>query len=410
VTTASKLLISVAASTAALLAGWANPAQAAQTECATPQAAQYDIALPGHPFGAALSADGSALFATVVADNPAAQNGIAVMRCQAQRYALSHVSPLEPQPVALALSRDGALLLAADDAFVAFLDVRALIDGRRALLGAITDAPGDPEDNDAGSVHVAVSHDGGFAFVADEQNDTITVIDLERARATGFTRSAIVGQIPVGNAPIALVFSPDGKVLYSTAEIALRKDNFAPACRRESGPPDAAPSVPPGVIYAIDVAKAVRDPAHAVVAHIPGACSPVRMAIAPNGKTLYVTNRNSNSVTSYSAERLQAGRTDALLATVPVGPGPVAVAVTSDGRYVLAGNTDRFGPSGGANGSLSVIDARTMHVVGTIPTGAFPREFSSGFGSTLFLSNYRSNTITVFDTTRLSELIQAPKA
>lgn len=407
---ASKLLISVAASAAALLVGWAHPALAAQTECATPQTAKYDIPLPGHPFGVAQSADGSALFATLVADNPAAQNGIAVLRCEAQRYVLAHVSPLEPQPVALALSRDGALLLAADDAFVAFLDVRALIDGRLALLGALTDAPGDPEDNDAGSVHVAVSHDGGFAFVADEQNDTITVIDLERARATGFTRSAIVGQILTADAPIALVFSPDGKYLYSTAEVASKKDNFAPACRREGGPPDAAPSEPPGVIYAISAAKAEHDPANAVVARIPGACSPVRMAIAPNGKTLYVTNRSSNSVTSYSAERLQAGRPDALLATVPVGPGPVAIAATSDGRYVLAGNTDRFGASGGAHGSLSVIDVRSMRVVGTIPTGAFPREFSPGFGTTLFLSNYRSNTVTVFDGARLSELIQAPKA
>ncbi len=302
-------------------------------------------------------------------------------------------------------THDGKLLIVADDGFVAFVDQERALLGRPALLGYFQDVEGDPEDNDAGSVYVNVTPDDRYAFVADEDNQTITVINLARARAGGFTRAAIVGQIPVAEAPVALVFSPDGKYLFTTSEVALKSYNYAPSCRPEGAGSNARLTVAPGVIQTIDVHAAQTDPAHALIGRFAGACSPVRMAIAPDGKTIFVTNRNSNSVTAYSTARMIAGKPDALTATVPVGAGPVAIAVTGDGRYVLAGNTNRFGPSGPSQGTVSVIDTATMRVSGTIPVGIFPRQFSPGIGSILFLSNNRSNTITVFDTSRLSEIV-----
>jgi DNA-binding beta-propeller fold protein YncE len=368
-------------------------------------AARYDVAVPGHPFSAVQSRDGSALFVSVIGNSPARGNGIAVLRCRDGRFRYSHLSPLESSPLGMVGTHDGKLLIVADDGFVAFVDVRRALLGRPALLGYFQDAEGDPEDNDAGSVDVNVTPDDRYAFVADEDNRAITVIDLARARAGGFTRAAIVGRIPVADAPIALVFSADGKYLFTTSEVALESYKYAPKCRPEGAGPKAALTVAPGVIQTIDVHVAETDPVHALIGRFAGACSPVRMAIAPDGKTVFVTNRNSNSVTAYSTARLIAGGPDALTATIPVGAGPVALAVTGDGRYVLAGNTNRFGPSGPSQGTISVIDTTSMRVSGTIPVGIFPRQLSPGIGSILFLSNNRSNRITVFDTSRLSEVV-----
>jgi len=398
---ATLIASSLLAALAAVLA--ASPAVAAG--CASLEA-RYDITLLGHTFGAVQSPDGSAAFATVVTDKPTGASGIAVLQCSDGRYAFSRLIPLEPQPVSIIGTRDGSLLLVADDAFVSFLDETAAIAGKPAFLGYLQDTEGDPEDNDAGSVEVNIAPDDRFAFVADESNNSITVIDIAKVRSDGFTRAAIVGQIPVANAPIALVFSHDGRYLFTTSEVALKKQNFPAACRQEGAGPNAPLTRPPGVIAAIDVGKAETDPEHSVVAQIPGDCSPVRMAISPNGNTLYVTNRNSNTVTAYSSARVIAGRSDALVASVAVGSGPVAIATTADGRFVLAGNTNRFGPGGTANGTISVISTATMKVVGSIPTGVFPREFSRGEGSTLFLSNNRSNTITVFDTSKMAQLMK----
>src|SRR2546428_506600 len=59
----------------------------------------------------------------------------------------------------------------------------------------------------------------GIQFT-DESTRTISVVDLVKARASGFGGSAVIGQIPVGRAPIALTFSNDHRFLYTTSQIA----------------------------------------------------------------------------------------------------------------------------------------------------------------------------------------------
>ena len=68
-----------------------------------------------------------------------------------------------------------------------------------------------------------------------------------------------------------------------------------------------------------------------------------------------------------------------------MGSNPVPVAVTRDGRYVLVGITNRFGSGGTTAGRVVVIDNHTTRIVGSIPVGKFPREFSYGREPTLFL-------------------------
>jgi YVTN family beta-propeller protein len=306
----------------------------------------------------------------------------------------------------MAITHDGKLLVVANDGYVTFLDTSAAINAKAAIIGSIQDVEGDPEDNDAGSVYVNVTKDDRFAFVSDEANLTITVIDLAKARRNGFARSSIVGQIPAANAPIALSFSPDNRYLFTTSEIGRKAYNWPVKCKPEGSQPGAAPENPAGAIITIDVAKAQSVPNQSVISKVPSDCSPVRMALSPDGATAWVTNRASNTVTAFDTAKLVAGDETARIATIPVGSNPVGIGITSDGRYVLAGNTNRFGPGGATNGSISVIDTARKTVVGTLPAGLFPREFSTGTGTTLFLANYRSDTITVFDTSRFAELLK----
>ncbi len=305
----------------------------------------------------------------------------------------------------MAITHDGALLVVADDGFVAFVETSAAIAGKRAIAGYIQDLPGDPEDNDPGSVYVNVSPDDRFGYVSDEQNDTITVIDLAKARRDGFARSSIVGAIPVGNAPIALSFSRDSRYLFTTSEVALRTYGWPKSCRREGAPASSELSIPPGAIITIDTAKAQTDPASSVVAKIAADCSPVRMSVSPDGSTAWVTNRGSNTLTGFSTKGLIAGDSGARVATIEVGSNPVAVWASGDGKFVLVGNTNRFGAGGTTSGTVSIVDVAKKSVVATIAVEEFPRDFSPGFGTTFFLSNYRSNSLTVFDESRLDRLV-----
>jgi DNA-binding beta-propeller fold protein YncE len=249
--------------------------------------------------------------------------------------------------------------------------------------------------------------------VSDENVMTISVIDLARARANGYKRAAIVGTIPTGRAPIALTFTTDGRYLLTTSQRALPADNFPAACKPEGqNPATATVTNPPGEIIVVDVAKAQTDPAHAAVARVPAGCSPVRLALSPDGTTAWVTARNSNAVLGFSVAKLIAGDQTAQVANVEVGTAPVPVVVSPDGQLVLAGNSNRFGLGAAGNQSLTAIDARAAVSGGTaklgqIPAGKFPRELSrTRSGSAVFLANWDSNSIMVFDAARLRSLIR----
>lgn len=385
----------------------APPAAAAGGPC-RPAAASYRIAMPGHPFAVLPSADEQHAFVSVQASNPRTRTGIAVLACRDGRFVPVQFVPLESQPSGMALTHDGKLLIAADDEYVVFVDTARAIAGRPAIAGYFRNL----EDDDAGAVYANVTPDDRFAFVSDENNATITVIDLAKARANGFTRASIVGAIPVGNAPIALTFTADARFLLTTSQRPRRSENVPPACKPEGADPaTAAVTVPPGQIVVIDVQKAQTDPAHAVTARIPAGCSPVRMSLAPDGATAWVTARNSNAVLGFSVPKLVAGDAGAQIVSLPAGAAPVPVLATADGTMVLAGNSNRFGLGAKGDQTLSVFDAREAAngrsaALGQLAVGRFPRELTrTASGSLIFLSNWDSDDVMVFDAARLRQLV-----
>ncbi|HWW74791.1 MAG TPA: YncE family protein, partial [Pyrinomonadaceae bacterium] len=252
-------------------------------------------------------------------------------------------------------------------------------------------------------------------FVSDENVQTVTVINLQRARAEGFKETAIVGKIPTGRAPIALTFSPDGRWLYTTSQIAPEDYKWPVECKPEGqDPATAQPRFPQGAIIVVDVGRAATDPANSVAAKVQAGCSPVRLAIAPDGSRAYVTARNSNALLAFDTSKFQADAANARVGSVPVGTSPVGVAVVNEGKHVVITNSNRFSRDQTKRQTLTVIDAARVSegaaaVVGSIPAGIFPREFGqSPDRQTLFVANFLTDELEVIDLKRMPVERPAP--
>jgi DNA-binding beta-propeller fold protein YncE len=408
------------------------------------------VALPGNPFAVKASADGCWVFVSV----DGANRGIAVLKRGYGRMDMVRVVPVTPAPAGIVLTHDGKLLIAAANNSAVVLDAGRMTTGAKLpIVGKFSGF----DRGFLGSVYVNVTADDKLLFVSQEAAQAITVIDLELARQNGYKPAAIVGNIPVGAAPIALTFSLDGKWLYTTSEGAAPQWNWPRACKPEGAPPQTPEQIaarkadaehqiaalqakqssasdkgaaqlqeeidslkaflsspssprlvnPEGAVVVVDVGQARNRPVDSVAGRIPAGCSAVRMAISPDGRRIYVTARNSNAVEVFDTSKLLSDPDHARVGVAPVGEAPVPVAVIDEGKKVVAGNSNRFA-GGNAPQTLTVLDAAKMEQkgadasLGTIRAGAFPRELSvSADGHTLFLTNAGSSSLQVIDIDRL---------
>ena len=379
-----------------------GPKRTSQCNAAATDPISY-VPLPGHPFSTIASKDGCWLFVSVTSTGPRSTNGVAMLSRSQGKITLKRVIQVEASPTGMVMTHDGKLLIVADDDYVVFLDVMRMTTGRGdPILGYISDG------DSSGSVYVNVTADDKSLFVSDENTATITVINLEKARAEGFKDSAKVGKIPVGDAPIALTFSPDERWLYTTSQGAPKSFNWPIACKPEGQDPATAKvQYPEGAIIVVDATRAKTDPANSVVSKVPAGCSPVRMASSPSGDRVFVTARNSNALLAFDTTALRTDVEHARVGTVPVGTSPVGAAVANEGKLVFVTNSNRFSSNRTARQTLTVIDAAKVGagqaaILGSVPAGAFPREFGqSPDGQTLFVANYSSNELEVIDLKRL---------
>ncbi len=389
------LLSAVLVGLPALCAGAASSA----ADCNAPgNESLYSVNVPGHPFGVISSPDGCWVFASVTVDSRKEGNGLAVLRRNGNGdVSLRRVIKLEHFPAGMVFTHDGKLLILANYHAVTFFDARKLISADAdPVLGSLQTQPNPV------SIYVNVTRDDRYLFVADEGASSLTVIDLVKARTTGFTAAAIIGRIPTGVAPIALTFSPDEKVLYTTSQQAADSWGWPAKCTKEGDPTATRIEKPEGAILVIDVEKAKHDPANAVLQRVPSGCSPVRLDIAADGSSVWATIRNNDAVAAYDATKLLKDPEHARIAWIPVGKAPVGIIVTRDGKYVLSANSNRFGSDAKSAQALTVIDRRRAAVLGTIAVGALPRNFSSSRdGKTLLLTNFLSDTVTLIDAERL---------
>jgi DNA-binding beta-propeller fold protein YncE len=307
-------------------------------------------ALPARPFAVALAPDGARAFVSM--PRPEAR-GLLVLT-PGTPWLLERVLWLDPAivPRGMTTDRAGRYLLVANSAgglIVAQAD--ALAAGSPDPLVLALESPS------AGSMQVILDPDDRFAFVTDEHSSTLSVFDFERSLLSTAPHARLVGQVRTPTAPVGLAQTPDGEHLLIASQ----------------GSGDR------GVLSVLRARDATHDPAGAAVASVPAGCQPVRVAIA--SEVVWVTARGSNSVLAFDLGRLIAGAARPLRAVVRVGAAPVGLALLDRGSTVVVANSNRYSRDSEQPQTLSVIDADAAlkgrrALVGSIPTGAFPREMA----------------------------------
>jgi YVTN family beta-propeller protein len=395
-------VIALVTGTAAAAGGQVN--DAAMSECRTPMRETIThLAMPGSPFQPVATADGCYIFVSLPRTDAGASGGVALVRRSHGAVSLVRVIPTDASPTGIVLTHDGKWLIAAAGATIVILDVpRMIVGASDAVRGSLT------LDDGAGAIYANVTADDRYLFVSLERAQSIAVVDLVKLHAGAKADSALVGLIPVGNAPIALTFSPDERYLYTTSQAAPPRLGWPVACKPEgANQATAVPNHPKGAVFIVDVGKATTNPTTSVVGAVAAGCNPVRLVLSPSGDRAYVTARNSNALLVFDTPKLLSDSANALIATVPVGTAPVGVAVIDSGRKIVVTNSNRFGGSADDHQDLTLIDAGKITagagaVIGTIPAGAFPRELSlTKDGRTLLLTNFASKTLQLVDVERV---------
>jgi len=195
-----------------------------------------------------------------------------------------------------------------------------------------------------GAIHnVYVTPDGKYAVAGSIPTSTISVID------TGSNTLAWTVTLSGGIRPMAFTRNPDG----STKEIIAQLSDFHGfvvvdwAARKEIRRvvlPD-----PPGQKKETQGIQGA--PAHG-------------LAIAQNGKVLWVTSKYYGYVAAYSLPDCK------LLKVVPVGSHPEWLTIPPDGKYLYV--------AAAGDDAVVVVDNDSMKVVKTIPVGAVPKRNTSG--------------------------------
>lgn len=194
-----------------------------------------------------------------------------------------------------------------------------------------------------------------LVFVENSHSGEVSVIDV--------ATNTVSGTIPIGLSPDEIVASPAGDVLYLTRIV-----------RRDDGRTTGN-----GELVAIDPA------ARKVLWRMPLHGSPNHIAVAPDGKHVYIT------IVSGPWTVIVDPAKHAVVDSVDVGTGPHDIDVTRDGKTVYVGlirGTD-----------VTVFDAATRKVIRKIPFAENVRPIAlSPDESQLYVQLSRTHAFMVVDT------------
>ncbi|MEO8180695.1 MAG: bifunctional YncE family protein/alkaline phosphatase family protein [Deltaproteobacteria bacterium] len=276
----------------------------------------------------------------------------------------------------LAYSRDGQKLYASQ-ASGQVLIANVAADGTLALDGLVSSLPRSShaypgrEDGNPYPGGLALTEDGKQLVVALNRNNSLAVVDLQ-------TR-VVVREIPVGNAPHAVVVVGRKAYVSNQAGRPATAQDFT----QDSSGTAIVASVRSG--YAASGTVSIVDLARGVVTKsIEVGLQPT--ALLASGERLFVANSNSDSV---SIIDLASQRVIKTLATTPFpgaafGSSPNGLALSSDDRLVV---------SLGRNNALALYDVggkafRAARFLGLIPTGWYPTSVAlDERGSRLVVAN-----------------------
>lgn len=370
--------------------------------CWSPSGASSDadvpllrIALAKPPTSVAVSRDGRILYVGLDRHFGIA-GGIATYRRDGNTFAKTAEVAVPEGVLGIAVTSDERTIVASTP--IGLVSVAAFALQRNAPVVVSV------RDGDApGTNQLVISHDNRYVLYTDSQTATLGIARLDSSRSSlQKPELTIVGHVPLDRAPGGLVLSPDGRTVFVTSEI----DNVDSTAVTGAGNLQLSRAHcetnlgPSGVLSMVSVAAAIEAPERAVMARTAAGCAPVRVALSPNGRVVWISDRGEARVLAFDVAHLKNGSA-ALLASVDVGSGPVGIALTADGRHALVANSNRTGPlEGGKAGTLSLLDTdAVMHGAAIRPTtlraGSQPREVIAAPDGTFYVTDYNGRSIEV---------------
>lgn len=360
--------------------------------------ASAQTALPGHPVGVAISADGQSKFVSVQPDLGAglgplgqlfglrAPGSVAVLHGRGAATHVVRTIDVGGTPQGMTLTHDGRLLLVTDYFGITLIDAHAALDASASpIVGRLG-------DGQVGTTEVVLSPDDHYAFVSDQSSSAVSVYDIARARASTPMSGGVIGHVPLGAGTIGLALAPDGRHLFATSELA----------------PGSFTGTAPGTLSVIDALVAEHDPAHALVRSLPAGCAPVRVALSPDGSLAWVAARGSDALVVFDTDMLVQGQEPALRRWVTVGREPVGLALVHAGDVAVVANSNHTEHPQDPQ-SLSLVDAVAVlagrpALLGSVPAGAYPRELAlSADGTQLLATNFGTSTLQSIDVGTIPE-------
>ena len=243
---------------------------------------------------------------------------------------------------------------------------------------------------------VAFAPDGTTAYVANYDDDTVSVIDT----ATNATKVGFSAGITVGDGPTGVAFSPDGTTAYvanwfdDTVSVINTTTNTVTSTITVGDGPALVAVSPDGTTAYVtntkdDTVSVINTTTNTVTSTITVGDNPLGLAVSPDGTTAYVTNWLDDNVSVINTT------TNTVTSTITgLGDGPYGVAFSPDGTTAYVTNYLVY-----PDATVSVINTTTNTVTSTI-TGLGVRPSGVAFspdGTTAYATNSDDDTVSVID-------------
>jgi serine/threonine-protein kinase len=329
--------------------------------------------LYGNPYGVAVSRDGKYVFAT----NPATLS-VLIMKPDQTAATQYHyyVASSGETAEGLALTSDGKYAAVAVGNQVNIQGAAAAEQSASTANAANLVVPGVHPVTDANEV--AFSPDDRFAFVTLRNSSKLAVFNMQEALTSGQTRPGVfVGTITLGVQPTGMAVSPDGQWLYVVSAAKSHTAAFGPSeglvsvlstQKLETNPSSAlvgqamAGCGPAGVVASPDgkmvwvtaqasndllgfsAAKLRTDPGHALTAQVRVGQTPTGVILADGGAKIIVADTNVNGLPgsdNLAVVNVAAAtaRKPALIGYIPSGRSPLALALSASGQYLYVSDS-----------------------------------------------------------------------
>ncbi|MBZ5495621.1 MAG: lactonase family protein [Acidobacteriia bacterium] len=258
---------------------------------------------------------------------------------------INRMSTQGDSPCHVTVDRTGIALFVANYGAGSVASIPIMKDGSLSDASSLVEHAGssvNPQRQQGPHAHeVVLSPDGRLGLVPDLGLDKVFVYGFDRARIAFSTPPVFAAKLEPGSGPRHLAFRPDGKYTYVVNELRSTVTVFAYS-RKE------------GSLTELQTASTLPK-------DFAGTSTCAEIAVHPNGRFLYASNRGHDSIAVFAINR--SNGTVVLQGQVPTqGKTPRHFAIDPTGGWLLAAN------QGSNNVVVFRIDARTGQLA---PTGEF---------------------------------------